>query len=99
MNGNLYSQNNMSQVDTILHHLLLHGKITPEESINKYGIKYLAKCISRLKEKQINIYSVFCDSEKRLDSKIKEYVLCKEQSPQIKRMIDVVKANHLQKIA
>lgn len=99
MNGNLYSQNNMSQIDMVLHHLILNGRITPEEAETQYKIKYLSKCISRLKEKNINIYSVFCDSEKRLDSKIKEYVLCKEQNPQIKRIIDVVKANHLQKIA
>lgn len=99
MNGNLYSQNNMSQVDTVLHHLIINGRITPEEAEKQYKIKYLSKCISRLKEKHINIYSVFCDSEKRLDSKIKEYVLCKEQSPQIKKMIDALKTNHLKKIA
>ncbi len=99
MNGNLYSQSNMSQVDMVLSHLINNGKITPEESINLYNIKYLAKCISRLKERKINIYSVFCDTEKRLDSKIKEYVLCKEQPPQVKKMIETVKAQHLRKTA
>lgn len=99
MNGNLYSQSNMSQVDMVLSHLINYGKITPEESINLYNIKYLAKCISRLKERKINIYSVFCDTEKRLDSKIKEYVLCKEQPPQVKKMIETVKAQHLRKTA
>ncbi len=99
MNGNLYSQFNMSQVDMVLSHLINYGKITPEESINLYNIKYLAKCISRLKERKINIYSVFCDTEKRLDSKIKEYVLCKEQPPQVKKMIETVKAHNLRKTA
>ncbi len=99
MNGNLYSQSNMSQVDMVLSHLINYGKITPEESINLYNIKYLAKCISRLKERKISIYSVFCDTEKRLDSKIKEYVLCKEQPPQVKKMIETVKAQHLRKTA
>lgn len=99
MNGNLYSQSNMSQVDMVLSHLINYGKITPEESINLYNIKYLAKCISRLKERKINIYSVFCDTEKRLDSKIKEYVLCKEQPPQVKKMIETVKAQYLRKTA
>lgn len=99
MNGNLYSQSNMSQVDMVLSHLINNGNITPEESINLYNIKYLAKCISRLKERKINIYSVFCDTEKRLDSKIKEYVLCKEQPPQVKKMIETVKAQHLRKTA
>ncbi len=99
MNGNLYSQSNMSQVDMVLSHLINYGKITPEESINLYNIKYLAKCISRLKERKINIYSVFCDTEKRLDSKIKEYVLCKEQPPQVKKMIETVKAHNLRKTA
>ena len=99
MNGNLYSQSNMSQVDMVLSHLINYGKITPKESINLYNIKYLAKCISRLKERKINIYSVFCDTEKRLDSKIKEYVLCKEQPPQVKKMIETVKAQHLRKTA
>lgn len=99
MNGNLYSQSNMSQVDMVLSHLINYGKITPDESINLYNIKYLAKCISRLKERKINIYSVFCDTEKRLDSKIKEYVLCKEQPPQVKKMIETVKAQHLRKTA
>ena len=99
MNGNLYSQSNMLQVDMVLSHLINYGKITPEESINLYNIKYLAKCISRLKERKINIYSVFCDTEKRLDSKIKEYVLCKEQPPQVKKMIETIKAQHLRKTA
>lgn len=99
MNGNLYSQSNMSQVDMVLSHLINYGKITPEESINLYNIKYLAKCISRLKERKINIYSIFCDTEKRLDSKIKEYVLCKEQPPQIKKMIETVKEYKLRKTA
>lgn len=99
MNGNLYSQSNMSQVDMVLSHLINYGKITPKESINLYNIKYLAKCISRLKERKINIYSVFCDTEKRLDSKIKEYVLCKEQPPQVKKMIETVKAHNLRKTA
>lgn len=99
MNGNLYSQSNMSQVDMVLSHLINYGKITPDESINLYNIKYLAKCISRLKERKINIYSVFCDTEKRLDSKIKEYVLCKEQPPQVKKMIETVKAHNLRKTA
>lgn len=89
----------MSQVDMVLSHLINYGKITPEESINLYNIKYLAKCISRLKERKINIYSVFCDTEKRLDSKIKEYVLCKEQPPQVKKMIETVKAHNLRKTA
>ena len=40
MNGNLYSQSNMSQVDMVLNHLINYGKITPEESINLYNIKY-----------------------------------------------------------
>ncbi len=83
MNGNLYSQSNMSQVDMVLSHLINYG----------------AKCISRLKERKINIYSVFCDTEKRLDSKIKEYVLCKEQPPQVKKMIETVKAHNLRKTA
>lgn len=91
MNGNLYSQNNMSQVDSVLLHLINYGRITPESGQKQYGIKYLSKCISRLKERKINIYSVFCDTEKRLDSKIKEYVLSKEQPPQIKKMIETVK--------
>ena len=39
MNGNLYSQNNMSQVDKVLAHLINYGKITPEESVNLYNIK------------------------------------------------------------
>ena len=99
MNGNLYSQNNMSQVDKVLAHLINYGKITPEESVNLYNIKYLAKCISRLKARKINIYTVFCDTEKRLDSSVKEYVLCKEQPPQIKKMIETCKNNFLQKIA
>lgn len=99
MNGNLYSQNNMSQVDTVLNHLIMNGKITPEESVSLYNIKYLAKCIIRLKERKVNIYSVFCDTEKRLDSKIKEYVLCKEQPPQIKRMIENIRSYNLEKIA
>lgn len=99
MNGNLYSQSNMSQVDMVLSHLINYGKITPEESSKLYNIKYLAKCISRLKERKINIYSVFCDTEKRLDSKIKEYVLCKEQPPQIKKMIETVKEYKLRKTA
>ena len=99
MNGNLYSQSNMSQVDMVLSHLINYGKITPEESINLYNIKYLAKCISRLKERKINIYSVFCDTEKRLDSKIKEYVLCKEQTKKKKKMIETVKAHNLRKTA
>lgn len=99
MNGNLYSQNNMSQVDKVLTHLINYGKITPEESFKLYNIKYLAKCISRLKERNINIYSVFCDTDKRLDSKVKEYVLCKEQSPQIQKMIETFRNNLLQKIA
>ena len=38
MNGNLYSQNNMSQVDKVLAHLINYGKITPEESVNLYNI-------------------------------------------------------------
>ena len=99
MNGNLYSQNNMSQAEKVLTHLINYGKITPEESFDLYKIKYLAKCISRLKERKINIYTVFCDSEKRLDSKVKEYVLCKEQPPQIKKMIETCRNNLLQKIA
>jgi len=99
MNGNLYSQNNMSQAEKVLTHLINHGKITPEESFDLYKIKYLAKCISRLKERKINIYTVFCDTEKRLDSKVKEYVLCKEQPPQIKKMIETCRNNLLQKIA
>ena len=99
MNGNLYSQNNMLQAEIVLTHLINHGKITPEESFDLYKIKYLAKCISRLKERKINIYTVFCDTEKRLDSKVKEYVLCKEQPPQIKKMIETCRNNLLQKIA
>ena len=99
MNGNLYSQNNMSQAEKVLTHVINHGKITPEESFDLYKIKYLAKCISRLKERKINIYTVFCDTEKRLDSKVKEYVLCKEQPPQIKKMIETCRNNLLQKIA
>ena len=46
MNGNLYSQNNMSQVEKVFTHLIKHGKITPEECLDLYNIKYLAKCIS-----------------------------------------------------
>ena len=37
MYGNLYSQNNMSQVDTVLQHLVAFGKISPE--IVKHTIK------------------------------------------------------------
>ena len=99
MNGNLYSNTNMSQVDTILQHLIIYGRITPDESIKQHNIKFLAKCISRLKQKNIKIYSVFCDSEKRLDSKIKEYVLCKEQEPQIAKMIEAFKRHYERKIA
>lgn len=99
MNGNLYANTNLSQVDTVLQHLIINGKITPEESVNLYDIKFLSKCISRLKSKNINIYSVFCDSEKRLDSKIKEYVLGKEQEPQITKMIATLKNNYLRKTA
>ncbi|MBR1775966.1 hypothetical protein IJ750_02690 [bacterium] len=99
MNGNLYANTNLSQVDTILQHLIIYGKITPEESINLYDIKFLSKCISRLKQKNIKIYSVFCDSEKRLDSKIKEYVLGKEQEPPITKMIETLRNNHLKKTA
>ena len=99
MYGNLYSQHNMSQVDKVLQHLIAFGKITPEESSELYQIKYLGKCISRLKERKINIISVFCDSERRLDSKIKEYVLCKEQPPQIKKMIDTFIVNNLKESA
>ena len=99
MNGNLYSQYNMSQVEKVFTHLIKHGKITPEECLDLYNIKYLAKCISRLKERKVNIYSVFCDTEKRLDSKVKEYVLCKEQPPQVKKMIETCQGNFLQKIA
>lgn len=99
MNGNLYSQNNMSQVDTVLFHLITKGSISPDEGNKLYGIKYLSKCISRLKEKDINIESIFCDSEKRLDSKIDKYILCREQSTKVRNMINMCKANALRKIA
>ena len=55
MYGNLYSQNNMSQVDTVLQHLVAFGKISPEIASDWYGIKYLPKCISRLRKRKINI--------------------------------------------
>ncbi len=99
MYGNLYSQNNMSQVDTVLQHLVAFGKISPEIASDWYGIKYLPKCISRLRKRKINIKKQMGDTEKRFDFVVENYVLCKDQPKEVKKMLDTLKINNLKKSA
>ena len=98
MYGNLYSQNNMSQIYTVLQHLIAFGSITRQDA-KQYKIKYLGKCISRLKDRGINIKTELCDSIYRSDSALKAYVLCKDQPIQVKKMIDSFRVNNLKKTA
>ena len=108
MYGNLYSQNNMSQIDTVLQHLIAFGSITRQDA-KQYKIKYLGKCISRStlfpyttlfrSDRGINIKTELCDSIYRSDSALKAYVLCKDQPMQVKKMIDSFRVNNLKKTA
>ena len=50
MNGNIYSQKNMSQEDVILLHLIKHGKISNKECNNIYGFTHLPSVIRYLRK-------------------------------------------------
>lgn len=55
MNGNIYSQKNMSQEDVILLHLIKHGKISNKDCNNIYGFTHLPSVIRYLRKKNIKI--------------------------------------------
>ncbi|MBE7711222.1 MAG: hypothetical protein E7Z92_03680 [Cyanobacteria bacterium SIG31] len=92
MNGNIYSQKNMSQEDIILLHLIKHGKISNKECNKEYGFTHLPSVIRYLRKKNIKIVNNPHYGKNRFGTNVYwvDYVLApnKEQSPKVISMIE-----------
>jgi len=92
MIGNLYTQQNMSQEDRILCHLIVNGKISNKECNEIYGFRHLPSIIRYLRKRNVNIKSVQKTGENRFNSKVYwvDYVLAplNEQPLKVRQMIE-----------
>ncbi|MBQ8636300.1 hypothetical protein IJX73_00765 [bacterium] len=103
MIGNLYTQQNMSQEDRILCHLIVNGKISNKECNEIYGFRHLPSVIRYLRKRNINIKSVQRTGENRFSSKVYwvDYTLAPpaEQSPEVNKLINNFKMQFGKNIA
>jgi len=91
MIGNIYVQNNMSQEDRVLFHLIINGKICNKECNELYGFRHLPSIIRYLRKRNINIKNKQNTSKNRFGKKVYwvDYILAppKEQTPEINKKI------------
>lgn len=97
MIGNIYSNINLSQEDTILLHLINNNTICNKECNEIYGFKHLPSVIRYLRKRNIKITSEPRSGENRLGGRVYwvDYTLAplKEQPPQVQEMIKNFKNN------
>ncbi|MBQ7126453.1 hypothetical protein IJO12_05140 [bacterium] len=98
MNGNIYSQKNMSQEDVILLHLIKHRKISNKECNNIYGFTHLPSVIRYLRKKNIKIVNDPHYGKNRFGGNVYwvDYVLApdKEQPTRIQNFISNFKLQY-----